>query len=1001
MPPFRIDREFRLPPLLAALLALSLAIHAAPAAQAAPTDLVPLDEYSRETWTTRNGLPHNSINDIAQTPEGYIWVATWEGAARFNGREFVNFDREKVPGLPDSGIRAFHQEPDGSLLLGGGRGGLARLSLGQWAPFAPAPALISELLRDSQGRLWVGTESYGLMRIDPDGSRTQYTRGNGLPGDSVYAIAEDAQGRIWLGTSDALAVFADGRLQAMPDAAGLPPGAILALALTPDGRLLVGGERGAYVGDAGSNTPHFDLLDPALAGEAVSRLMLDSSGQLWLGTINRGLIRLGALGMERLDASSGLNNNRVLALMEDRERNIWVGTNGGLVRLGRAPFSVLTRSKGLADNFIRTVLEHSDGSLLIGSTGGLDRLQGERITRVGAGSPWEGVSVLSLAEAPEGDIWVGTYTHGALRFRGDRVVQHIHRGTGIAGNEVRAVLHGRDGRIWLGTTNGLSRIGEDGVRNYGTEDGMPGLYVTSLLETREGEIWVGTGTGLGIIAGDSVRSLDIGRHSEAEFVFDVFEEPDGQSIWLATDRGLLRYRVADGHLGVIGRAAGLPFDKIFHMVDDLAGSLWLTGNRGVLRIDREAAMAVADGRQATLAYERFSESDGMASSQCNGGTSPTATRRQDGSVWIATAYGVAYIHPARLAQFAATPPPVVIESLRVDDREYPLQQDLRLPAGSQRLELSFAGLSFAMAHRTRYRYQLLGFDRDWVERGSLPYAQFTNLPPGDYELQVTAAHPNGAWNSDGASLRFRLLPHPWQRQDVQAAAILALLLLAAGVLHWRSRNLRRRAEQLQQLVQRRTADLQQQTEKLIATDREKSQLMERLRQQSEDFERQAREDALTGLMNRRAFDEALETEFARAQRGSHPLCLALLDLDHFKRVNDEWSHAIGDIALQRVAEVMREQFRSIDSLARWGGEEFTVLMPYTSLEQARAACERLREAVAAIDCREFAPGLRLSISVGIAQCAGLPSHGRLLTQADAALYRAKQNGRNQVVAETA
>jgi diguanylate cyclase (GGDEF)-like protein len=263
-------------------------------------------------------------------------------------------------------------------------------------------------------------------------------------------------------------------------------------------------------------------------------------------------------------------------------------------------------------------------------------------------------------------------------------------------------------------------------------------------------------------------------------------------------------------------------------------------------------------------------------------------------------------------------------------------------------------------------------------------------------LQVQAAHPHGPWSAQIARIDFDIAPHLWQRPW---GWLLMLAAAALGVQQLLQRRLRRAHQnelRLRDLVEQRTADLRLQAQRLQDTDREKNQLMQQLRQQAEAFERQAREDALTGLANRRAFDELLAYEFARAGRSEQPLCVALVDLDHFKRINDELSHAAGDAVLRAVADRMRQLCREIDTVARWGGEEFALLLPNTRLSDALAVCERVRAGVERLELNAIAPGLRITISIGLSSHEGHADYDRMLSQADAALYAAKQSGRNRV-----
>jgi diguanylate cyclase (GGDEF)-like protein len=374
----------------------------------------------------------------------------------------------------------------------------------------------------------------------------------------------------------------------------------------------------------------------------------------------------------------------------------------------------------------------------------------------------------------------------------------------------------------------------------------------------------------------------------------------------------------------------------------------------------------------------------MASAQCNGGSQPVVALDRDGRRWFATSVGATYVDPADLQRHTRHAPPVVIESVIADGRALPLssQAEVVLPAGARRLELRYAGLGFVLPERLRYRHRLDGFDSDWVERGSETFVEYTRLPPGRYAFRVEAAHPRGAWGQSRAEVVIDVPPLWWQRTLVVWGFAITALLGAGLLLRWRLHRLAANERHLAQLVDERTLEIEQQKA--------------RLRHQAEEFARQAREDALTGISNRRAFDEALAREFARAKRTEAPLSIAIVDLDHFKQVNDRFSHAVGDEVLKRVAARLKADSRGFDVVARWGGEEFALLLPETTLEAALATGERLREGVMAIDFSDIDPTLGITASFGVAEAAGVDTHHRLLLQADEALYRAKANGRNRV-----
>lgn len=954
-----------------------------------------LSEYFRETWTTRDGLPHNLVADIAQTPEGYLWFATWEGAVRYSGREFTLYDRLKIGVLPDSGLRSLYPLPDGRLLFAGARGGLAIYGNGQWQALPTADGLINDVMQDSRGTLWAATDGFGLYRRHADGRTRTDRMADGLAGDTVYAVLEDRSGRILVGSSGGLQqAHEGGYIDIALPATGTP--IVLSLARDADGALLVGTDRGVWrqQGDG------YALLDPGLVGVGVLCILVDRAGNRWFGTVDRGVMRLSMHGLEVIDTRHGLPNNRVLSLFQDREGSLWAGTNGGLFRLRDAPFSTFLPDDGLPDAYVRTLLQHPDGSFWVGTSGGLARAEGDRFVTVGAGTALAGQSVLSLAVARAGGLWVGTYGDGLLHWRDGRVQRHWRREDGLPAQEVRAVLEAADGTLWVGTSHGLARIDADGIRVLGGDGTRSGDFVMALHQTADGTLYVGTSDGLRIVRDGRPETLDLDHLDGTRFIFGFHEDRARGELWLATDRGLLRYRPADGDARLLGRAAGLPYDKFFAVIADREEQFWLSSNRGVLRIGQAAARAVLAGTRERIDADLYGESDGLASAQANGSSSPAAALADDGAVWVATARGAARVKPWRLGSFSAQPPPAIVEGLLADGQAHPQDGSARLPAGTRRVEIDYEGLGYIVPERIRYRQRLRGLSEAWMEVGTLALAVYTYLPPGDYVFEVAAAYPHGAW-SEPATLAFRIEAHLWQRPAFRVFAVLLVIGLVLGSVHWRTRRLRWAGERLRAEVQSRTQALRLQAETLAAVSRERATLVEQLKQQAAAYERLALEDNLTGLPNRRAFDAALTEAGTAAAAGGPTLALAMIDIDHFKRVNDLWSHTAGDRAIVAVARRMRAACRSGELLCRWGGEEFVLLLPGLSLAAAGQRCEALRQAVESLDVGHIGPGLSLTVSIGLADAGPEVDVERLLVRADAALRRAKLAGRNRVVVDPA
>lgn len=955
----------------------------------------PLRDYEVDAWTTRNGLPHNSLRDIAQTPDGHLWFATWEGAVRYNGLDFVVVGRGTRPGLRDNGVGSLYVDPMGRLWLSDSRGNLGRQQPdGEWRFWdrtaAWPQALIHDMAMDGRGRLWLLFEGHGLGRLDPDNGFELLPSPSGLPlRTSFPRIAIDADDRIWVGTMDGLVVREpDGRWHRAPAGWALPEGLVWPYR-APDGTLwLTADERVYQIRDG---RPVLVRRLPGLGH--FTAMLRDRNGELWLGTENQGLVRIGPHGVERMASGDVLPNGRIASLLEDAEGSIWVGANGGLFRLRETLFSRYTRRDGLSGDYVRALMEDRRGDLWIGGGGGLDRLQRDGTVRPVPVRAKNGdsVSVLSLAQGRDGDLWVGTFADGIFRLRDGDVRQHYGADAGLPGGHIRAIAIDGSGVVWAGTQRGLVRLGADGVLPPPQAAAIPSGLITALASIDDA-LWIGSVEGASVLRGDRVERIDVERLGGARSVFGF--RAIGRDVWIATDRGLYRYR--DGQLARVGMEQGLPMDAVFQLVPDRVGHAWITSNRGVLRVSMQALQDAADARALPIRSERYTEADGLTSSQGNGSSSPSAILRADGSLWLATAAGVSAVDPARMQRYAhRRPPPAVIEDVKLGSRDLAWSDHGRVPGG-HRIAVSYAGLSFLLPERIRYRTRLLGLDERWVERGTQRNVEFVGLPPGDYVLEVAAAHPGGPWSPQVARWAFSVEPLWWQRTDARAAFTLTALLVLWALYRYLLRRYRTHAQRLAALVDERTRDLRAQAEQLRAVDRDRAQLLDRLREQAAAYGRQAREDVLTGLPNRRRFDEVLRRDMAVTQRGGYSLCLALIDLDHFKRINDTWSHGVGDAVLREAASLMSADCRAADLLARLGGEEFALLLPNTTLDEAIAICERLQ-----VTFRAHAPWagiaeLRVTFSVGVAECRQDDTPARLLERADAAMYRAKNQGRNVI-----
>ena len=987
-----------------------LAAFALPAVALAPDK--PIADFIRESWSVDEGLPQSAIQGMAQTRDGYLWVATHEGAARFDGHRFTVFNEANTPALGGSGIGALVAMRDGSLYLGLRDGGLVRYAQGLFTPVNPEGGLpkgnITVLVEEGAGVLWVGTGGGGLARLD-NNKATLFTTANGLPHNLVNAIRPTKSGAVWIGTAGGLAMLRGGAIQRQLLDDRLDSAYVSSIIEDHRGRMWIatygdglylldqvavqsGGAHGAPRSVAQNTLRRFSQRD-GLASDTLQRIYEDRSGSIWVGTVE-GLQRLRGNSFETFSSAQGLSNNYVRDLLEDVEGNFWVGTDRGIDRFRDGPILTWGVRRGIGEEFTRAVLEDRAGRVWVGTSGGLYRLDGKSVRHFTRRHGLLNNAILSLAEGRDGSLWIGTNGAGPHRLRGDHI-ENVGSKFGLGVASVRAIVEMRDGTVWFGTSTGLFQRRRNGTFNrVSVADGLPDDQVTSLHEDRGGTLWVGTRDGVALLApggrlqrhpqlGTIPRILSIGANAEGD-------------ILVTTGSGLAT--VVAGKTFIFKAVHGVPGRAYFNAIDDEQGHLWLCSNQGLVRLYKAELSDVLGGKRKTIEPMLYGRFDGMATAQCNGGSGPGGWRTHDGRLLFATARGVAVVQALKNRQPDLRPPPVHITGVAVDAENIPFANGVEMAPGRRRIEISYVGLNYADPDKVRYRYRLHGFDQNWVNAGSERRAVYTNLLPGTYRFQVAAGNGDGIWNEQGASVTVAYRPQFWEQRWFQVLSAMLIMVLSLTAYLTRMRRLNRQALALRRLVDERTRDLQDEKQKLEAANDEKLKLLITLNEQSEAYEKLSKQDSLTGLANRRELDRFLALEFERAWRNNRPLCVVLADLDNFKAVNDSGSHAIGDDVLRIVSRILLEGCRTIDVVARYGGEEFAIVLPETEIADARLLCERLREQVADYDWDRIHPHLKVTISFGIAANSArtVMDHDRLLDAADERLYEAKRLGRNRV-----
>lgn len=803
--------DLRVPTVVGALLAMGFSALALDPARA-------LTQYGQQVWRMEDGLPQHSVQAIHQTRDGYLWLGTQGGLARFDGERFTVYGTHNVPALKSDFFFSLFEDSKGALWAGTDGGGAVRLKDGVFTALTTRDGVTSNrvcsVLEDRQGRYWFGTLGAGLNLLEKGRVRA-FGRKDGLPSDTILALLEDCRGTLWVGTDSGLAYLSGGRFEVFPlDRWVRSPEVrmrVRALCEDAEGALWAGTYHGLFKIKTGQATL-YTRADGLCQDEVMSLYFEKTPRILWVGTYN-GLNRMYNGRFESFTGNEGLVGEQVWSLAGDREGSLWFGTVGGLNRFRDTKFYTIGAREGLVPDQVYAVLEAADGSLWIGTDGGgAGRLSGGRLTVYTTRAGLTSDKVRCFLEEPDGTLLIGTDGGGIVRFAKGRFSPFLPERTGpLLKTDVVGLQRDAEGTLWVACRPGVFVLRGGRLEEITADRGLSDPNATCLFQDSSYRLWLGTdGGGLFYWEEGRFHLLSEKDGLSSNYVTTLAETPAGTR-WIATYTGGLN-RLKDGHFTRIGTEQGLRENVIYALLDDGAGSFWLSGNRGISRVFKRDLDEVASGRLSVLPCEGFGRSDGMGTDECNGGTQSAATRTRGGLLCFSTMAGLAVMDPRRLT-VNRLPPPVRIELVVVDGRATDPRRAMELPPGRHRLEFQYTALSLAAPDKNRFKYRLWGFDSDWVDAGAGRRAVYTIQQPGEYRFRVLGANNDGIWNEQGDACAFRLKPHFYETAWFYALCAFALALSAWGLYSLRVRQLKARQEELEGLVLERTQDLAAEREK--------------------------------------------------------------------------------------------------------------------------------------------------------------------------------------------
>lgn len=796
--------------------------------------------YSQTTsflhYGIENGLPQSQVKTIEQDNDGNLWIGTMAGVCRYNGKTFTNFTKKN--GLAEDWVTASCKDKHGNIWLGHWGGGVSLYNYKtknfQKIDFTPHSEFktISAIAEDVAGNIWFSTMGAGVLKLDISKNKiSSISEKNGLSSNQVSSIAFDASGNLWIGSQKGVSVLNTkaGNISSQAftyysSQNGLVNDNVTALAFVLNGEIWLG------LGDAGiqiikiNRETSFKFLPSSLSDQSIilgakegipqaliQNIIEDRNRNIWICTQGGGIARFNPLELNSFQQGSargsikvystkqGLDYQNSNTALEDREGNIWIGTDLGLNMFSGERFQTFDEADGITNNIVWSVLNDKDGNLWLGTNNGISKLtfarEGLSNLENIAGAPGLFSNViLSTFQDSKGNIWFGTSEGGVSCLEaGSSGFKNYSASQGLADNSVYDIAEDKEGNIWFATESGASRLDllTKEFRTYTSRDGLGGNYVYRVFKDSKGKLWFGVlGGNLTVFDGRNFRQYNESNGLNNKFILCMTEDAE-RKLWFGTYGGGL-FRLDGEKFTNLSSADGLRTETPYSIIADEENNLWIGSGRGIEKYNQKQKL-----------FKYYGKQEGFLGVETNANA---ISRDKDGNIWFGTIMGVVKFNP-QLDKINVAEPLTTISGLQLFYKDTVFPADNTFSYDQNHLTFLFNAVSLSNPGNVKYQYKLEGFDKDWSPASSLNEAVYANLSPGEYAFQLRSCNSDGLWTKAAVAYTFKVAPPFWQTLWFKALSIVLIVLTLSLILKARTRKLMLAKRELEMKVQDRTREL--------------------------------------------------------------------------------------------------------------------------------------------------------------------------------------------------